>query len=143
LIAIDYPNPNKPVSKLWPVVVGTNPNGTTPPNAVMGGTNHMLDYYAKRKGITVEEFQRRDAIVRAEYAACKYKKDDVVYPFNKATYAKKGMVKVIGLYKSYDEYEDTSWEKSDNAYIVTAAYVDTGESLFCTVNFLQIEEPTT
>lgn len=138
MIIQEYPNPNKPVSKFWPTVV-TNSN---PPGAVMGGSNHMLDYWAKRKGITVEEFQRRDAIVRAEYAACKYKKNDIVYPFSKSQLEKKGMIKVVGIYKSYDEYEDTTWNSADNAYIVTAAYVDTGESLFCTVNFLQIDEPT-
>lgn len=138
MITANYPNPNKPVSKLFPVAVGAH-------NPVISQSNafdSLTEFYAKRKNISVEEYKRRDAIVKAEAQKVAYMKGDLVYPYRKKLYADKGMVKVLGIYRSYSDFETSDWPKDDHAFIITGQWVDNpNESLFCTGGYLSIQEP--
>ena len=117
-----YPNPNakKKVPYSPPaVVIGSPP--TTPSSYTTGVGIHpnLYEFWARKKNLTVEEFVRRDKIVREMYKKVTYKKGDTVYPYIKSEYEKRGRCYIKGVYKTYAEMEG-EWPGNDIPFIVTA-----------------------
>lgn len=129
-----YENPNKPVPK-WQST-WTGPTNVTRPNHTQ-----MEEYWAKKKNITVEEYKRRDDIVRTEYAKCRYFVGGLVWPYSHALCEKMGQYRIRGIYKAYHEFETNEWDKSDNAYCVTAERVNVPETIFTTIGYFQQHRP--
>lgn len=98
---------------------------------------------ATQRGITPAEYVRRDQLVKSLVLECEYKSGDTAYPCHKKDYEKYGAVFIIGLTRSYKDFETNHvWPKNDNPMIVTFAPLnDRGTHIFCTTNFLQHRNP--
>lgn len=95
-----YPNPNKPKEKpfaMTPVV-----------HQDRGYGKHYDEYYAKKRGCTVEEFIRRDKLVREAAKKIDYFLNASRYPFKWDEYEKKGKCRILRIDKNYAEY-DQEW----------------------------------
>ena len=135
MITKDYENPNKPVAK-WAAWQA--------PHQPTNYSSTMEDFYAKKKNLTVEEYRRRDEIVRTEYAKCRYFTGSVVWPYTLNLCNKKGQYRIQGIYKAYHEYDTSEWPKDDSPFIVTAYPVShPQETIFTTVAYFQIDKPMT
>lgn len=136
-----YPNPNKPKPKTHAVPalqIGSSvPNGTTYHPS-------YYDFMAKKKGVTVEEYMRRDAIVKQQLEKLNYREGDSVYPYSKTGYDKYGMCKIKGIYRTYASMED-DWptQNMDIPFLVTAHPVmRPQEVFFATVGYFKNHFPT-
>ena len=137
MIVETFPNPNKPKPA---------PFKSHYPMTTSGVQTFHPSYYehqGKKRGISAEEFKRRDAIVRAEYQKAFYRKGDVVYPHTWEEYQKRGKCVIDGLYSSYSQFEDDDvWPKSDLPMIVNAHPVDdVKNTIVATANFFTSIEP--
>ena len=95
------------------------------------------------KNITISEFQRRDAIIRAAYLACPYSKFDLVWPHNIEQFEKYGQCRIVGVCEKYADINDNTWPKNDFPYIVLARPFKGGEdSITATVGFFKLTAPT-
>lgn len=97
---------------------------------------------AKGHDINVNEWYRRDAIIRELYKNCPYAIGDVCIPVDPKGIVKYGEVKVQEIMKSYMEVQKgDEWPKNDNPFVVTAVPLNKethGTSIFlCTTNYLQ------
>lgn len=108
-----YPNPNKPAPVVSPHVVPLGPSA--------GYGKHYDEYYAKKRGCTVEEFIRRDNIIRAKAKEIKYFLNASRYPFKWEEYEKKGKCRILRIDKNYAEYDQDWPENGDGPlYLVEA-----------------------
>jgi hypothetical protein len=124
-----FENPNKPAKPVYKY------SGA--------GISGVDQFYATKKGLTLEEFRRRDAIVREEARLVTYFKGDVMYPFSHKEYVEKGKCRIQGIYRTYGEMESDEWPAHDKPYIVTAHRMDTpGEVFFTTGGYFVRHVPT-
>ena len=112
-----YPNPNKPKA----------PEKQTPfTHTVLGDQDrgygkHYDEYYAKKRGCTVEEFIRRDKVVRELAKKITYFLNASKYPFKWDEYDKKGKCRILRIDKNYAEYDQEWPELGDGPlYLVEA-----------------------
>lgn len=103
-----------------------------------------------RKGMTVDEWKRADAIIKTQAAVCKFKPGDHFYPPDFKGYVEYGECVVIGVdrdLKSINNFNDLVWtEDGRTPYIVharTCEGKDDGRSMFftCTVGYLCEKPP--
>ena len=94
---------------------------------------------AAMRGIEVEEYVRRDNIVKALAAECPFRGGDTAYPCQAKGYAKYGAVMVVGVCETYKDFaNDATWPKDDNPMIITFMPLnDRTTHIFCTSNYLQ------
>lgn len=146
-----FPNPNKSVSKLFPVTnYGVVPHITPKPKEPtsyttgVGISEDLYVFWAGKKNISVEEFKRRDVIVRDMANKCAYMRGDTVYPYSLKEYEDKGKCFVKGLYRTYAEMEnDSEWPANDMPFIVTAhPMMRPQETFFATGGFFKRIIPT-
>ena len=99
---------------------------------------------AHARGITIEEFLRRDAIVKEQAAKCPYKVGDLVYPHSLALTHKYGMCKVRGIVSVYLALPPSEpWPESDLPFLVHAHSMrePQADPVNATINFFQKEYP--
>jgi len=126
-----YPNPNKPVAP--------------PPVVYTGGTsNGFLEYQATNRGISVEEFVRRDEAVRKESLKAQYAVGEMMFPFSKSEYERLGKCRILAIHRRYvDLGKDYKWEDDRPLFIVSASAEKTNYSTFlATAGFFKRTEPT-
>ena len=138
-----FPNPNNKKSfyskHVQPVV--DNVLALPVPNQYTYSQNEIVN--AGKKNISVQEFCRRDRIVKAEHQACPYFTGDTVYPHSKELYERFGQCKVIGICKTYADFGDVEWPKNDLAFIVQVQPLKSGQQrINATVGYFSIKEPT-
>lgn len=92
-------------------------------------------------GITIEEFMRRDAIVRDLFLKCNWKPGDVLWPYNEENRRRYGRCTLRGVYKSYHDFhveEAKRWPKDDIPLICTVETSDPGKVILTTPGWLCI-----
>jgi hypothetical protein len=100
---------------------------------------------AKKRGIPVGEFIRRDTIVKQLFRECPYGAGDTVYPAKKQDFKKYGVCKILSLCASYSAMGiNETWPKSDNPMIVAFTAAGQEENVIhCTTNYLSTTMPET
>lgn len=98
---------------------------------------------ARIRKITVEEYVRRDKIIRNEWNACPFKIGDTVYPKSQKDYIDYGPVEITAMLQSYkDTSIEDEWPKNDNPFILTIKPLKGDQSLvFCTANWVVKTNP--
>lgn len=134
-----YANPNKTVYKL--------PHIPAYKNTYTLMDNGMSEVYNKhqahKKGVSIEEFVRRDKIVRDAAKGANYLRDgDVVYPHNKEEYAKYGKLVITYVLRSYADYELERWDEKSAAMVI-GARPERGSNgdIVCTSGYVSRKEP--
>lgn len=98
---------------------------------------------AKKKGVTLEEYKRRNDIVRKMWNDCPYRPGAKLWPSNPDKAAIYGEVNVTMICYSYSQMDNDKWPENDNPLIVHATANMNGHkyNFFCTTNFLQEKNP--
>ncbi len=114
--------------------------------AVIGGPKHFTAHeihQAEARGITPEEYVRRNNIVKDQASKVWLRPGDTAYPESKAGYTKYGACLVIGICRSYKDFAFTDeWPKSDCPFIVTFAPLnDRTTHIHCTYHYLVAKNP--
>lgn len=124
-----YPNPTKP--KLLPVVTD--------------GSNGFLEYQSTQRGISVEEFIRRDGLVRTEALKANYNVGESLFPHSKKEFDRLGKCQILAIHRRYvDLGKDYKWEDDLPLFVVSARAAKTNYSTFlATAGFFVKDEPTT
>lgn len=96
---------------------------------------------AKSRGISVQEFVRRDAIVKECAKTVEVDLYGHAFPKSKKEYDALGEVIVTGICQTYADFSrNEEWPKNDNPMIVSFyAVKDRSKSFFCTANYLTKE----
>lgn len=110
-------------------------------DAIVKKPNTFYEAQAKRQGCTVEEWLRRDAIVKAHFKECPYNTSDKVWPTTNDKIDQYGEVQIDTICYTYAQMDKDKWPSNDNPLIVTARSLKNNYSFFCTTNFLTKEEP--
>ena len=98
---------------------------------------------AQARGITPEEFVRRNNIVQTLASRVALRPGDTAYPDSKAGYQKYGACMVIGVCRSYKDFAfDDNWPENDCPYVITFAPMnDRGSHIHCTYHYLVHRNP--
>ncbi len=134
-----YPNPNKPVAKLF-----HTPSYKNDYSLMANGMSSVYNkYQAGRKNVSVEEFVRRDVIIREAAKGTEYLRDgDVVYPHSKEANAKYGKITITYVLRSYADYQNEPWSEKSAAMVV-GARPERGSNgdIVCTAQYVSRKEP--
>jgi len=96
---------------------------------------------ARKRGITVSEYRRRDDIVRKLHLECAVKVGDTVFPEDKKDYEEYGPMIVTNIASSYRDMED-KWPVSNNPLIVVLRQLDKEKKvMFATINWFVKKNP--
>jgi hypothetical protein len=100
-------------------------------------------HQAKVRGITPEEYVRRNNIVQGLSAQVRLRPGDTAYPESKAGYQKYGACLVIGVCHSYKDFSfDDKWPDNDCPYVVTFTPLGNREiHMHCTHHYLVAKNP--
>ncbi|CAB4131234.1 hypothetical protein UFOVP128_69 [uncultured Caudovirales phage] len=100
-------------------------------------------HQATARGITPEEFVRRNNIVQALASKVALRPGDTAYPDNKSGYHKYGACLVIGVCRSYKDFSfDDAWPENDCPMIITFAPLnDRNSHIHCTYHYLVHKNP--
>jgi hypothetical protein len=95
------------------------------------------------RGITPEEFVRRNCIVQSLASKVAMRPGDTAYPESKAGYQKYGACLVIGVCRSYKDFSyDDVWPENDCPMIITFAPLnDRNSHIHCTYHYLVHKNP--
>lgn len=135
MISIHYPSLNKS----WGKIPFTNQN-TTP---VVQQSS--LAIVASKKGLTVEEWMRRDGIVSQLARNSPFKVNDRFYPATLEDYEKYGECVVKYLAHTLQAVEQDVWPSHDNPMVITASPLDEDHNHIqfnCTTNYPRKMKPT-
>ena len=146
MISIKYTNPN-PRYKPYQVYQQQPVKSYYQPPAVVQTQLSIAAIRAAKVGITTDEWQRRDAIVRALSEECKWAFMDQFYPFNLEYYRKYGKCVFVNKAKTYQDLDHDDWPANDTPLIFTAralAPIDTEDRapFICNLGFMQKDIPT-
>ena len=132
-----YPNPNK--KKFWPVT----PIKTSTVTGARSSELIFEEFQAKRRGIDLDEYRRRDALIRNAVKDIKYKVGDLVFPYTVEEYEKKGKCRILHIATNYSMLEkDYKWIEGQMPFLVQAQASTTEYSTFlATPGFFRTEEP--
>jgi hypothetical protein len=94
---------------------------------------------AEMRGITPEEYVRRDNIVKRLSSLVQLRAGDTCYPSNKDGYAKYGCCFVVGVCRSYKDFSaDSKWPKNDTPMVVTfASSLHPNQHMICTHHYME------
>lgn len=82
----------------------------TPPAQPMSGSFSVEDIKAATKmGIDVTVYRARDAIVKRNYANCPFMVGEIVKPRTKEDYENYGECRIVGIAKTYADYNEKDW----------------------------------
>lgn len=98
---------------------------------------------AKEIGISVQEFIRRDALIKQLATEFPMQAGDSAFPVNRKDYELYGPCLIFGVCRSYKEFGFKSkWPKNDNPMIVTFHPIKLkGQHIWCTTNYLTKKNP--
>lgn len=97
---------------------------------------------ADARGITLQEYLRRDAIVRDLAKQVEVSVYNTGYPKAKREYDSLGEVLVTGICKTYADFSKTDEWKDDNPMIVSFYPLkNKSKNYFCTATYLVKENP--
>lgn len=101
------------------------------------------EHQAKVRGISPEEFVRRNSIVQGLAAQVRLRAGDTAYPESKAGYQKYGACMVIGVCHSYKDFSfDDAWPANDCPMIITFTPLNKrDEHIHCTHHYLVAKNP--
>lgn len=92
---------------------------------------------ANKMGISVDEFNRRNNIVRAEWTECKLREYCHYYPLDTEEKEAYGLCTVKKIYRSYWDFEKSdNWPKDDKPMIITIECEKLEGLVLCTNNWL-------
>lgn len=133
-----FPNPNKKVFAL-PITYSAQTD-----RGVNGQSNVYNKYQAEKKGITTEEFARRDKLVRDKAKELEHGLyvGATVYPFSVAEYERLGPHRITQIYRTYADFETKDWDEHKWQYIVAAKRIDIPEYTTATAKYFVTKEPT-
>ena len=96
-----------------------------------------IERKAESRGITVDEYIRRDKLIREQVDACPLGINQIAYPIRKSEYEKYGALKIRHFILKLDDLPPTEkWPTSDRPMIISCEMVSTGEVVTCTTNYL-------
>ncbi len=144
-ITATYAAAKKLVSKApLPIVMG-HPPSPPPPSPVSSpiSSSYSLSareqVHATKLKITLDEYRRRDNMVREAAKNCPFKAGDVLAPRMEESHRRYGMCRILHVVDSYYEYSsDSAW---DNVVRIVGWECDKptdeykGKTFFSTVNF--------
>ncbi len=133
-----YPNPNKQISH--PASVSLYPYNHV--NQI--GSESYIKYWAEKRGVTEDEYRRRDALVRAQALKATYWVNSRVYPFKWSAYEEKGSCRVLKIDRTYADYTEPWQAEGDGPlYIVEAISEKNNFNIFrATAGYFQKDMPT-
>lgn len=137
LISIYYPNPTLPPSK--PRLELKNK-----PQLTWTGYDEAAAKGAQQLNITVEEWKRRDNVVRQMYQRFMYAIGEKFYPPTVKEYEDYGECIVQAVVDNYSNMDREDWPKNDNPLIVLASTTNanaTDKQFYCTTNYPQKFKP--
>jgi len=101
---------------------------------------------ALMRGIKVEEYRRRDDIIREQSNKVKLQTGDTAYPTEQKGFNKYGAVIIVGISRSYKEFPvNDEWRENDMPFVVSFRPLtgkDKGSHILCTYNYLGKDKPT-
>jgi len=95
---------------------------------------------AQKQGITVEEYDKRCAIVEEALVALEVNVGDYCYPPNQADFEQHGKCIVTAIARSYDDYGRLDWDP--NKLFLVHFRDEHGKIISCTTNYLSKVPPT-
>ena len=117
-----------------------------PIHGFSGGKWFSLQEHAQAnlRKISVEEYRRRDDVIRELTNSIKLQIGDTAYPHDEKGLAKYGQCIVVGISRSYKEFLPTEeWRKGDNPYVMSFKPSSEKNSIImCTANYLVKDKPT-
>lgn len=98
---------------------------------------------ATLRGISPEEYVRRNRIVESLANAFKMQTGDTCYPVKAADYEKYGACLIVGVTRTYKEIPASEgWRKNDNPFLIQfKASTDREQIHLCTTNWLSKTNP--
>ncbi len=136
-----YANPNKPAA-YWPYKDKQQQKNDD--TAMENGMSFLYNkHQAQKKNLSVEEFVRRDKLVRdAAKGTHALRVGDIVYPHSKAEYEKFGKLTITYVIRSYSEYENEDWnERKVDMVIGANTEMGTMSAIVCTPTYISHKEP--
>lgn len=132
-----YPNPHKKVFAL-PITYSAGPKQAN------GQSEVYNKYQAEKKGITIEEFARRDHLVRdkAKEVASGLYVGALVYPHSVSEYERLGAHRITQIYRTYADFETKEWDEDKWQYLVAARRIDSPIITVATPKYFVTKEPT-
>ncbi len=130
------------------------PPPTTPPNSSTLALPPVVPLAtvtvrAAKIGISIEEWQRRDAIVRREALRARgvWTFMDTVYPYSIAEYQKMGTCSYMGCVYSYMEIDQSDWPEDDDVFAFNIRPINPRSQeysglLICNFAYMRKEPPT-
>ncbi|MDE3022289.1 MAG: hypothetical protein KGI54_10550 [Pseudomonadota bacterium] len=96
----------------------------------------------KRK-ITLEEYRRRDTIVRKYASECKLKVGDTCYPVELSDYVEHGAMLITSIVQHYKDFGfSEEWPDNDNPFLISLkSLTNKGAVMFCTTNWVVAKNP--
>lgn len=98
---------------------------------------------ATLRGISPEEYVRRNRIVEQLANDFKMQTGDTCYPITASDYEKYGACMVVGITRTYKEIPPTEpWRKGDNPFLIQfKPSTDRNQVHMCTTNYLSKTNP--
>lgn len=140
-----YPNPK--AKKAWQYPVSTSV-ATVPSNTYGVMANGLSPLFnegeARRKNITIEEFVRRDCLVRGwAKEAEQLWTGKLVYPCTLKDYEEKGPHRITEVRRTYGSFPNTDvWNENTARYIVGAKSEKDGSYTIATAKYFIHQIPT-
>lgn len=145
MIIEHYPNPN---IKKWVGFPVSTAVATLPANSYGMMSNGLSPMFnegeAKRKGISIEEFVRRDCLVR-QWAkeAERLWVGKLVYPYSLKDYEEKGAHRITQVLRTYGSFPNNEpWDEQKARYIIGAKSEKDGSYTIATPKFFIDRIPT-
>ena len=135
-----YINPNKPKSKLFPAL---SPVPMTTAGEIMknGFGRAYNEYWAGKKGCTLDEFIERDMQYHEQAKKADYFINAVMYPFSWEEFQKKGTCRILKIDRNY-AHSDLEWDEEKPIYLVEAISQKNSFQIFrATPKFFRKEPP--
>lgn len=143
MISLYYPYTTKAVTVAKKILsLGKNPSSSIPTTPQYEAA---VASAAARLGISIEEWKRRDVVVRDLYTKCKFKWGDSFYPPTLQEYNEHGKCIIKNIVPHYMAMDKDEWPDNDFPSIITAhpmAPEHRNYVFICTINYPQKDMPT-
>lgn len=103
----------------------------TPPRLVMGMSNSTLSNAARASncGLTLDEYERRDRVVRAASNECSFQVGDTVFSPYPNIHDTHGGFLIIGVARTYEDLKNSKWPEDNRPRILTLRSLKTQKTV--------------
>ena len=103
----------------------------------LSNSSPFVVHQARKRGCSVEEYTRREEIIKKLASDCGFQHGDTAYPKDAADYEQFGVVMIVGVVRSYKDMEnDHIWADDHPMILSFRPRNDTTCVMNCTTGYL-------